>query len=450
MAAKPPNRRVPSVTPSSIPLSKEPQLWARVVQAVNSQRARLDVPIRFQEGLTRKAVVAVLAAAGLLGLVAQRSAEQDGHVPPGIHAVAHADDGSGTVGGIGGGYDGAFAASSSDPNVLLARLSGGTLNKQDYLHLRERFGQQSIDAGIHVAKTFEKTKRNPALEAYFEQMIQRSIGPAYATSFGKKLAARYGQEFSYYLKSFNTDNGWYALAALAGARKHDVQVMQQRLAADSIPHADALSFSFLLSVMRWEGMTNMTSRNPHIAVGGFDTLGLDNFADLYPVLKKRGYIFSPAFKFRTDVRQNELGNTVNSAVFSSLANALEAFAARLAYTQEEVYRTLHEHHVDIGRIPVANRDEFIAFMTYMAWNAKGETRFLERRIREFHGSPEKLYRYYLQAMDEPAKVHPGSVRDHCHRVVVFQRFVHDVLIGGGVPVDERQQFVNEQSSYAER
>lgn len=437
MAYKPPNRQ-----------TGEPQLWARVIQAVNSQRASLDIPIRFQENLTRKAIVAVLAAAGLWGFVAQRHSDDNSDVRPGIHAMAHVD--GGVDGGAGIGHSGVPIGSSSGADDLLSRLSGSSSREQDYLHLRERFGQSSIDAGARAAEIFKKTKENVSLKDYLEQVTRQVIGAVHTTSFGKKLAALHGQEFSQYLKSFNTEKGRYALAALAGARQHGARVMRQRLAADSIPHADAFSFSFLLSVARWEGMMNMTSRDPRVAVGGFDTLGLDNFADVYPILKKRGYIFSPEFKFRTDVRQNEFGTPVNSAVFSSLANALEAFAARVAYAQEEVYRTLHRHHVDIGKIPAANRDEFIDFLTYMTFNAKGETKFLEHRIRELHGSSEKLYAYYLQGMDDPVKVRPGSVRAHCYRVILLQRFLRDVLNGGGVSMDERQQFVGGHSSYAER
>lgn len=107
------------------------------------------------------------------------------------------------------------------------------------------------------------------------------------------------------------------------------------------------------------------SGNDKFPLSGFVNFGLDDFSDLYPQLKKGGYLpddFNKKFEKSVEHRKDKKGEDqkVNSANFVDLQSALQASAARTKFGQDEITK-FAEHK----KIPLSDKaKEFFTLVTY--------------------------------------------------------------------------------------
>lgn len=79
------------------------------------------------------------------------------------------------------------------------------------------------------------------------------------------------------------------------------------------------------------------AEDPKFPVDGYASFGLDTFADKFQGLVKKGYLPAEfANNFKKNVRTNELKQTVNSADFKDVASALQAKAAIMKGTYDDI------------------------------------------------------------------------------------------------------------------
>jgi hypothetical protein len=86
-----------------------------------------------------------------------------------------------------------------------------------------------------------------------------------------------------------------------------------------------------------KGLIYTWSENKDYPISGFSNLGLDNFSDAYPGLVKKGYLpadFNSNFIKR--VETNEKNKSVNSADFKNPEAALQAKAAMMRASRDEI------------------------------------------------------------------------------------------------------------------
>lgn len=77
--------------------------------------------------------------------------------------------------------------------------------------------------------------------------------------------------------------------------------------------------------------------DPKFPVDGYASFGLDTFADKFPGLVKKGYLPAEfANNFKKDVRTNELKQQVNSANFKDVDSAIQAKAAIMKGTYDDI------------------------------------------------------------------------------------------------------------------
>ena len=79
------------------------------------------------------------------------------------------------------------------------------------------------------------------------------------------------------------------------------------------------------------------SGNEKFPISGFVNFGLDRFSDIYPTLVKKGYLPSDFnMNFEKSPEVNEKKEKINSANFKDLDSALQAKAATLRLTEDEL------------------------------------------------------------------------------------------------------------------
>lgn len=111
------------------------------------------------------------------------------------------------------------------------------------------------------------------------------------------------------------------------------------------------------------------SDNPKFPVNGFVSFGLDNFADAYPGLVKKGYLPADFNKqFVKAKATNEKNQPVNSANFTSAEAAMKGKAAMLRASQDEV-----EAYAKQNKIPLSDKaKEFFTLVHYNAGSGNAQ------------------------------------------------------------------------------
>jgi hypothetical protein len=99
-------------------------------------------------------------------------------------------------------------------------------------------------------------------------------------------------------------------------------------------------------------------KNP---ISGFVNFGLDRFADQYPELVKQGYLSKDfASNFKKSPGVNEKKEKVNSANFKDLSSAVQAKAAVVKYTQDNLNKFASDK-----KIPLSQKaNEFFTLVAY--------------------------------------------------------------------------------------
>jgi hypothetical protein len=106
-----------------------------------------------------------------------------------------------------------------------------------------------------------------------------------------------------------------------------------------------------------------SSSYPDFPISGFATFGLDNFSSYYDALKKKGYL--PADfdkKFKRTVMTNEKGQPTQSADFRSVEDALEAKAALVKLSEDDLLDYAKKNKIELS--PKAKQ-----FFTLISYNA---------------------------------------------------------------------------------
>lgn len=133
-------------------------------------------------------------------------------------------------------------------------------------------------------------------------------------------------------------------------------------------------------------------------ISGFVSFGLDRFSDTYPELKKKGYLpddFNRNFEKSPEV--NEKKEKINSANFKDLRSAVQAKAAVVKYTQDNLKKFAADKKINLS--PKA--EEFFTLIAYNAgegnaqkmleeYNKKGyldKDKFLEKRPDQYWKDP---------------------------------------------------------------
>lgn len=110
-------------------------------------------------------------------------------------------------------------------------------------------------------------------------------------------------------------------------------------------------------------MVNTWSENKDYPVSGYKNLGVDNFSDAYPGLVKKGYLpadFNKNFVKRS--QENEKGVMVNSADFKTPEAGLQAKAAMMRASRDEVDDYVKSHNIQLS--PKAR--DFFGLISYNA------------------------------------------------------------------------------------
>lgn len=100
--------------------------------------------------------------------------------------------------------------------------------------------------------------------------------------------------------------------------------------------------------------------NEKYPVDGFASYGLDNFHDNFKEMVKRGYL-PKDFDYQKSQRTNETGNKVNSALFKSPEDAMQAKAAYVKMEQDNLEDWAKKNEVQMS--PLAKQ-----FFTLIAFN----------------------------------------------------------------------------------
>lgn len=111
-------------------------------------------------------------------------------------------------------------------------------------------------------------------------------------------------------------------------------------------------------------------------ISGFVNFGLDNFADKYPELVKKGLLDKGfASKFSKSVETNEKNQKVNSANFATAEDALQAKAAMVKDVQDTTEKFASKNNI---KLSPAARD----FFTLVAYNG-GEGN-MQKMLKEYN------------------------------------------------------------------
>lgn len=105
------------------------------------------------------------------------------------------------------------------------------------------------------------------------------------------------------------------------------------------------------------------SGDDQFPISGFVSLGLDNFADRFPELEKKGYLSADFVKnFKKSPEVNEKKEKINSANFKDLSSAVQAKAAMVKLSQDEITQFAEKN-----KIPLSDKaKEFFTLATYNA------------------------------------------------------------------------------------
>lgn len=104
------------------------------------------------------------------------------------------------------------------------------------------------------------------------------------------------------------------------------------------------------------------SGNPDFPVSGQAGFGLDTFADNFPALVKKGYLTKDfTKKFTPRQFQNEKGEVVNSADFTTAEDAMKAKAAMIKISEDEVSEYAKKNNINLS--PQAKK-----FFTLVSYN----------------------------------------------------------------------------------
>lgn len=129
-------------------------------------------------------------------------------------------------------------------------------------------------------------------------------------------------------------------------------------------------------------------------VAGFYNFGMDHFSDVFPELAKRGYL-PKDFDYQKSVNKNENHETVNSANFKTVADALQAKAAYLKMFKDDNEKYAKEKGIELS--PKAQQ-----FFTLISYNGGP-------------GTYHKMLNYYnskgLLKDDKFVDVDPGKAID---------------------------------------
>ncbi len=96
-------------------------------------------------------------------------------------------------------------------------------------------------------------------------------------------------------------------------------------------------------------------------VSGFENFGLDNFAEIFPILVKKGLI-DKDFQFKESMHKNEKGLSVRSANFKTAEDAIEAKAACLRHFSDKVVEYADNNDIALS-------DAALDFFMLVAYNA---------------------------------------------------------------------------------
>ncbi|MBI2653671.1 hypothetical protein HYX02_02555 [Candidatus Woesearchaeota archaeon] len=101
--------------------------------------------------------------------------------------------------------------------------------------------------------------------------------------------------------------------------------------------------------------------DPKAEVSGFFALGLDTFGSEVETLKRGGYLRKDFSEFKVSEAENEQRQKVKTATFKNIDVALEAFAARLKWTRDNVLKDAASRGYKL------NQDQ-LDYWTYIYWN----------------------------------------------------------------------------------
>jgi hypothetical protein len=104
-------------------------------------------------------------------------------------------------------------------------------------------------------------------------------------------------------------------------------------------------------------------------VSGFVNFGVDNFSDAYAGLVKKGYLPADFNKnFKKSVETNEKKQKVNSANFKDADSALQAKAAMVKASEDEIKNIASKNKIDLSD----KAKEFFTLVTYNAGSGNAE------------------------------------------------------------------------------
>lgn len=145
-------------------------------------------------------------------------------------------------------------------------------------------------------------------------------------------------------------------------------------------------------------------------ISGYVNFGLDKFSDAYPELVKKGYLpqgFDKNFEKSPEV--NEKKEKVNSANFKDLSSAVQAKAAMVKESQDEITKFAQDK-----KIPLSDKaKEFFTLVTYNAgsgnakkmleeYNRSGyldKDKFLEKQPSKYWKGPYENISKRIKAAD---------------------------------------------------
>lgn len=128
------------------------------------------------------------------------------------------------------------------------------------------------------------------------------------------------------------------------------------------------------------------SGNDAYPISGYVNFGLDNFADRYPELEKKGYLPSGFDKnFQKSPEVNEKKEKTNSANFKDLSSAVQAKAAMVKYSQDQITKFAQDK-----KIPLSDKaKEFFTLATYNAGSGNAE-KMLEEYSKQGYLKDDKF------------------------------------------------------------
>ena len=143
---------------------------------------------------------------------------------------------------------------------------------------------------------------------------------------------------------------------------------------------------------------------PKEEIDGFYALGLDTFGTNAKVMRNLGYLpkdFVQEEKYKVSVHHNELGEEVNSGVFSNFREAFVAKASEYAWRRDAF---LKKDVSDLGLSWEALSQDEVDFWTYVYYNAgigTGKKMLTSYKNKGYLESEEYLYKKPNEFWDLP-------------------------------------------------